>query len=266
MRGSTSKHTLRAMCTQTTGRAGTQVLQPVRMCISPDANFSTTCKVRSRCPSGSWRWIRKPFIFLIHRFAFLPSVYLHTQASWQPSKCMLSPIHQNLRNETYICPPPPPPTAQGIWFPSTSLPSSPATHPCSFCTSLWSPCYSCDGSSILLPQGLCTCCLLLSLSPPHSGLCSDVTFNKALSEIGAPLSHFVFHPHSLPCISFYLIYYRFAYLFIACPSPPPPLVGSSLWKEIYSFVWSPCLFSVPISTLSFSDQKCQISYFPASGF
>lgn len=220
--------------------------------------------------SGSWRLIRKPFIFLIHRFAFLPAVYLQTQASWQPSKCRLSPIHQNLRNETYICPTPPPPTAQGIWFPSTSLPSSPATHPCSFCTSLWSPCHSCGGSSILLPQGLCTCCLLLSLSPPHSGLCSDVTFNKALSEMGAPLSHFVLHPHSLPCISFYLIYYRFACLLPVLPhrlhgGEAPPW-GSSLWKEIYSFVWSPRLFSVPINTLSFSNQKCQIRYFPASGF
>lgn len=49
-----------------------------------------------QCSPGSWRLIQKAFIFLIHRFAVLPTVSLQTQTSWQASKWVLSTIHHNL--------------------------------------------------------------------------------------------------------------------------------------------------------------------------
>ena len=68
---------------------------------------------------------------------------------------------------------------------------------------------------------------------PKADLCSDVTFHKTLSEVGTSLSHAILYLHSLPYISFCLVYYRFACLFIVCPSPLPPGMASSLQKEVY---------------------------------
>lgn len=69
--------------------------------------------------------------------------------------------------------------------------------PCSLCASCWPPCNSCDRSRALRPRGLCTCCVRLASSSHHSDLCSDVTFQKALSEIGTLHWHPTLYPHSL---------------------------------------------------------------------
>lgn len=74
--------------------------------------------------------------------------------------------------------------------------------PCSFCAGRWAPCFSYDKSRALLPQGLCTCCVCLSSSFCHSGLCSDVSFQKALYDIGILHWHPTLHPHNLlVCLS-----------------------------------------------------------------
>lgn len=117
--------TLSGVQARTTRRSGTQVLQLLGMGISPVASFSTMCKAWSRSP-GSWMLIQKAFIFLIHRFAVLPTVSLQTQTSWQPqSGCCLPSITVSEMNPASASSSPAT-TAHGLWFPATPLSSSPA--------------------------------------------------------------------------------------------------------------------------------------------
>lgn len=63
--------------------------------------------------------------------------------------------------------------------------------------------HCCDMPCIVLPRGLGTCCLCLSSFSHHSGLCSDVTFQKTWPEIGRLHWHPVLYPPPPPA---YLIF------------------------------------------------------------
>lgn len=121
----------------------------------------------------------------------------------------------------------------------------------------------------LRPQGLCTCCVCLSSSFCHSGLCSDVSFQKALSEIGILHWHPALHPRNLlVCLSTLYIRVLLVCLLVYDLSKErfpllSPLGGSFSWEEIYPLLWGPHISSVPTCTVSFSHWQCQLSSFLA---
>lgn len=79
--------------------------------------------------------------------------------------------------------------------------------------SLWPLCYSCDVSSSLLPRAFAHAVCSSSGSPHHAGLCSEFTFQKALSDIGKPHQHSHSASQQSALCFFLPIFYRCACLF-----------------------------------------------------